>query len=794
MSIGDHEGTSRRPRILHLEDDQLDADLVAEFLRTAGLECDITRVWSREDYEVAIGSRSFDLILADYQLPSFDGVAALTIARQLGDDVPFIYVSGALGEELAVEAMRRGATDYVVKQRLDRLPVVVRRAIEEERERFRRRRAEAALQLTEERYRTIVETTPECVKLVAKDGAIMHMNDAGMRMVGAGSNADVVGRNVYDLIAPTDRERFKEFNERICAGERGTLEFDIISLDGVRRHMETQATPFRHDDGTFVQLSVTRDITDRVRADRKLRESEARFRELADNIPTLCWTADADGNIYWYNRRWYEYTGTTAEQVKGWGWQSVHAAEVLPDVLKHWKRSLETGEPFEMTFPLRAADGTLRPFLTRVEPIRDSAGTIVRWFGTNTDVSAQQKAEDALRTLNDTLEQRVVGAIAEREAANARLMDTQRLETLGQFTGGIAHDFNNLLTPIIGALDIVRQRLVGDERSVRLVQGALQAADRAKTLVQRLLAFSRRQVLDPQSVDVRCLVKDMLELLSRSAGDGIEIKIADTADKLPPARVDRTQLELALLNLVVNARDAMPDGGSITVDIRREAVGAGHPSGLRYGDYIRLAVIDTGVGMDDATLRRAIEPFYSTKGIGKGTGLGLSMVHGLAAQSGGTLLLSSDQGAGTRAEIWLPVASGPIDEQVVEPNGDGTAAKRAAPVKVLVVDDEALVRMATVDMLLDLGHEVMEASSGAAALDMLEHDGSTELVITDYLMPAMNGMQLAAEIKRRRPALPIVLATGYANLAGSEMADLPLIAKPFRQSEISALIAKLTGR
>ncbi|WP_170149534.1 response regulator [Rhodoplanes roseus] len=663
----DHTALARDVRILHLEDDALDAGLVREFLRASGLPSRIDRVWTRDSFTEALVAGGYDIVLADHQLPDFDGVSALAIARDRAPGLPFIFVSGAFGEELAVEAMRHGATDYVVKQRLERLPVVVRRALAEAGERAERQRAEAAL-----------------------------------------------------------------------------------------------------------------------------RQSEEQFRTLADNIDQFAWMADASGAIYWYNKRWFDYTGTTFDEMRGWGWRSVHHPDHLERVEREFRRCVESGSVWEDTFPLRGRDGGYCWFLSRARPITDANGRIVRWFGTNTDVTAQREVDATLRRLNESLEQRVVAAITEREAMLAKLHESQKLETIGHLTGGFAHDFNNLLTPILGNLDLLRRRLSENDRSQRLIASALQGAERAKTLVQRLLAFARRQVLEARPVDVAKLVDGMADFTARSIGPQISLAIEAQAG-LPAARVDPTQLELAILNLAVNSRDAMPDGGRLTIAVDLQTVGPGHHSGLRHGEFVRVSVTDTGTGMDPATLARAIEPFYSTKGIGKGTGLGLSMVHGLAAQSGGTLLMSSTPGAGTRAEIWLPVANEQADSHDPTPH----EPMRGDPVTILLVDDEQLVRATTASMLSDLGHCVIEAGSGAQALDCLGRltDGSRpDLVITDYLMPAMNGAELAREIRARHPNLPILLATGYASLTGNAMADLPLLPKPFQQAELAATIERLMQR
>ncbi|QAY75496.1 response regulator [Sphingosinicella sp. BN140058] len=655
----------RKVRVLHLEDSSIDADLVCEYLRLEGAECEIDRVWSREDFSAALANHCYDLILADHRLPAFDGESALEIAVEKAPETPFIFVSGTLGEEVAVEALKRGATDFVVKQRLGRLSEVVERALAEASERRERRRAEAAL-----------------------------------------------------------------------------------------------------------------------------RESEANFATLVDALPQLCWMANPAGDTIWYNQRWYEYTGTTPEEMAALGRERVHHPDHLPEVLRQWRCSLAAGEPFEMTIPLLGADGDYRPFLTRAVPVRGEGAAIVRWLGTCTDVSAQVAAEAELKRLNDSLESRVVEAISEREAAFSHLAEMQKMETMGQLTGGVAHDFNNLLTPIVGGLDVLRRRLDGDTRSERLLSGALEAAERAKILVQRLLAFARRQVLESRPVDVVRLVGGLRDMIGRSIGPQIRVEV-EADDDLPAARVDPNQLELALLNLAVNARDAMPDGGILTVSITAEAVGPGHPNGLRYGTYVRIGVRDTGSGMDEVTLKRAIEPFYSTKGIGKGTGLGLSMVHGLAAQSGGALLLDSVLGEGTNAELWLPAAATAADAEQEE---DNAAIADTPAATILLVDDEDLVRSGTAEMLADLGHRVIEARSAGEALELLRSGVTADLVITDYLMPGMNGAELATAIRNRLPGVPILLATGYANLAGHQMADLPLLTKPFRQKEVAARLAELLPR
>jgi signal transduction histidine kinase len=397
---------------------------------------------------------------------------------------------------------------------------------------------------------------------------------------------------------------------------------------------------------------------------------------------------------------------------------------------------------------------------------------------------AERTAE--LAEANAELEQRVEERTREREAALAQVHEMQKLESLGQLTGGVAHDFNNLLMVVLGNLQLLRKRLPDDPRLLRLVDGAMQGADRGATLTKRMLAFARRQELRPETVEVRRLVGGMEEMLKRTLGPTIRIA-TEFRPELPPIRVDPSQLELALLNLALNARDAMLHGGGLVIGAycAREADG---PPGLLPGRYVCLYVSDTGDGMDEETLKRAAEPFFTTKGSGKGTGLGLSMVDGVAAQSGGAMRITSRKDVGTRVEIWLPI--GEAVSAVEAPAAGHATADEARSCRVLVVDDDPLLASSTAAMLEDLGHVVIEALSGARALDMLRLGAKVDVVLTDHAMPGMTGSELARQIRQHWPDLPVILATGYAELPNGEEPGLPRLAKPYLQSELAAQIAR----
>jgi PAS domain S-box-containing protein len=498
-----------------------------------------------------------------------------------------------------------------------------------------------------------------------------------------------------------------------------------------------------------------------------LRASEERYRTLYKKTPLPLHSLNEAGIIEHVSEAWLDLLGYNREEVIG----RPITDFMTEDAIRHrsqvvWPALLREGALKEAEYRLVTKSGTALDVLMSGRVERDAEGRFLYVLGGVVDVTARKRAEEALR-------------------------QAQKIEAVGHLTGGVAHDFNNLLAVVLGNLDLLRRKLPDDPKLSRLVDNAIQGAQRGAALTQRMLAFARRQDLTPEPVDLPDLVKGMTDLLQRSIGPMVRIETRFPLG-LPCAHVDANQLELALLNLVVNARDAMPEGGMITIAAQEQSLGLDHASGLAPGRYVCMSVTDTGHGMDEGTVARAMEPFFTTKGVGKGTGLGLSMVHGLAAQSGGRLVLKSRRGQGTTAEIWLPGVQAQ-DATSIEPGPGGeaiSAGPDTRPLTILVVDDDALVLQNTAAMLEDLGHRVLEAQSGREALDYLGRAHSVDLVITDQAMPGMTGVQLAKAIRRHWPQMPMILASGYAEISSDLPPKVSRLNKPFRQDGLARIVAE----
>ena len=648
-------------------------------------------------------------------------------------------------------------------------------------------------------------------------------------------------------------------------------------------------------------------IAERDRVSEALREQALEFGALADNIPILCWMSRADGHVYWCSRRWYDYTGAAPGALLGWGWTRAHDPSVLPEVLSRWNRSLASGEPFEMTFPLRRHDGTFRPFLTRMVPIRDEHGAIDRWFATNTDIAELRAAEQALRDLNATLEQQVAERTAERDQiwrastdllcvanhegyivslnpawsatlgwnavdmkarpfidfvhpddvdatlaaasglaegrpqptfenryrhrdgsyrwlswnavpnegkiyatvrdvtaikeqaqalahAEDALRQAQKMEAVGQLTGGVAHDFNNLLTIIRSSVDFLRRPNLPEERRIRYMDAMSDTVDRAAKLTGQLLAFARRQALLPEVFDVGGRLDDVADMLNSVTGARIRIR-TEQPEARCHVRADTSQFETALVNMAVNARDAMRGEGDLTIRVDRgRSLPAirGHAGAA--GPFVAISVIDAGCGIPPDHMSRIFEPFFTTKEVGKGTGLGLSQVIGFAKQSGGDVDVASEMGVGTAFTLYLPEADPPSEERPAHNSDD--AAPEARNLCVLVVEDNLDVGRFCTQILEDLGHSTVWAHNAEEALAEIERvPFRFEAVFSDVVMPGMGGIALAKQLQAEHPDLPVILTSGYSDvLARDDAHGFELVRKPYSAEQVAQAFRKIAQR
>ncbi|KQW22277.1 histidine kinase [Afipia sp. Root123D2] len=716
-------------------------------------------------------------------------------------------------------------------------------------------------------------------------------------------------------IHPEDRETTdKQFRDAVAGDVRDyNAQYRIIRpSDGQVRWISVKSVIERDVNGAAIRLvGAHSDVTEQVMAERALRQSEEAFRTLAEAVPHHVWTATPAGSLNWFNRRVYEYAGAAFGELDGDGWSKVVHPDNISAAVAAWSHAVSTGNPYEIEFRLRRADGAFRWFLSRAVPARDEYGNIVRWMGTNTDVHDHKLISAELARLNETLAERVLEKTRERDriwnvsqdllvvastdgivhavnpawtrtlgwseadllnrtadwlqhpndvprtrielahlargrttvrfesraqhkdgsyrwlswtavpddgfiyavgrdvtaekvaeerlkAAEEALRQSQKMEAVGQLTGGIAHDFNNLLTGIVGSLDLMQTRFAqGRTNGIsRYIEAAMASANRAAALTHRLLAFARRQPLVPKSVDASQLMASLEDLLRRTIGEGIDLEVV-AAENLWPILCDPNQLENALLNLTINARDAMPNGGKLTIALSNawlDDVPAANPP-LPEGDYICINVSDTGTGMSSEVAARAFDPFFTTKPIGQGTGLGLSMIYGFARQSNGHVMIDSKWGEGTSVRLYLPRLHGEVGG--VEPDTPQDADSRnAAGEVVLVVEDEPVVRGVILEMLSDQGYRTIEATDGPSALQILRDRAQrVDLLVTDIGLPGMNGRQLADFAREVRPDLSILFTTGYAADAASAKGFLKpgmrMITKPFDLDNLSRMIGEM---
>ncbi len=627
----------------------------------------------------------------------------------------------------------------------------------------------------EDRYRILVEAvTDYAIYMLDPSGIVTSWNAGAERFKGY-SPIEIIGQHFSRFYTDEDRESGLPARALEISAREGKFESEgwRVRRDGTRFWAHVVIDPIREPSGKLTGFAkVTRDLTERKKAEEELRKSQEQFQRLVQGVTDYAiYMLDPEGIITSWNSGAERIKGYSADEIIGKHFSQFYTPE-----------DRERGSP-ESALETAAREGRseregwrLRKDATRfwshvvIDAIRGEDGTILGFAKITRDITERKKAQESL------------------DQAREALFHSQKMDAIGKLTGGVAHDFNNLLMAVLSSLALLRKRMPGDPQLLRLLDNAVLGAQRGASLTQRMLAFARRQQLDQKPVDLISLIQGMKELLERSLGSRATIETKFPLS-LNQVMVDESQIELALLNLCVNARDAMPDSGTILISAREESVVQGADTGLAPGQYVCLSITDSGEGMDEETLARATEPFFTTKGVGKGTGLGLSMVHGMTEQMGGRLVLKSSKAAGTTAEMWLPMATATSD-LAHEQDVPVQQTTEAAPLRILAVDDDALVLLNTAAMLEELGHSVEEAHSAAAALDLLKEQ-PFDLVITDHAMPKMTGLQLSDAIKDKWPNIAVIIATGYAELPGAR--EMKILSKPFTEHELASAIASSTG-
>jgi PAS domain S-box-containing protein len=755
-------------RILILEDVPMDAELVEYELGRASIPFQSRRVDSRESFLRELDEFHPDLILSDYTLPRFDGMTALSLARERVPSIPFLIVTGSVNEETAVGCMKAGATDYLLKSNLARIGPAIEAALERERAHAEKTQAEAALAASERRFRSLVQNSSDLVIIVAPDGTILYASDSAERIVGY-SPRSLVGSSLLEYLEEPDvgpvRGLLQSNGKSAVAGP---IEFTLRRADGSPVWLEAVGTNLLTDATIRGIVLNARDVSERKRADRALRESEERYRDLFDNASDLVCMAAPDGSLLYVNKAWQEGTGYSEDEIG-----RLHLLDLVHlDSRAHYTAVLErvlAGDRLdhvELVFvPKAGVPITVEGNLSCT--FKDGEPSVVR--GIYRDVTERKRVEEHLRR-------------------------AERMQAAGKLAGGVAHEVNNMMTGVIGFSEFLLRSLEDDDPRRSDVEEVIKAGTRAADVTRQLLAFTRQQFLRPQVVSINAIVVDMQKMLRRSLGEDnlLELGLSPEAGQV---RADRGQLEQVLINLVLNARDAITEHGRVTVETASvvwDSAYAQRHDGVEIplGRYVLLAVSDTGCGMAPDVQARIFEPFFTTKPIGQGTGLGLSTVYGIVKQSGGFVWVYSEPGEGSVFKVYLPEASAPSAAGL-------TPAPPAMPLTgsetILVIEDEEIVRRLALRGLRDQGYTVLEARTGVEALEYIrQHPGTIDLVISDVVMPEMGGRELGHNLAMFDPELPILYMSGYTGddvvQRGLLDAGAPFQQKPFTPGALAAKV------
>ena len=767
-------------RILHLEDDARDAELVQGVLESGGIACDVTRVDTRDDYAAALAGGAHDLILADFSLPSFDGMSALRLAVEKRPELPFIFVSGTLGEEVAIEAVKIGATDYVLKERLSRIVSSVRRALREARERAERKQAVEQLRLSEaflaEAQRISLTGSWAWVLSSGK----VTWSEQQFRMLGFQPGAAEPSVELFlTALHPDDRERVRrELEEATRARRPYEINYRIVLPEGTR-YLSSVGRPVPGADGAIDEyIGTTTDVTERVRAQAALlaRQEMLDLAQKAARAVAFEWKNGAgEGENRWSPELEAMY-GLCAGSCDGSfeAWKKLVHPEDWPAVEQAIEHARLSGE-FSAEYRVSHAEHPVRWLQARGRMFFDDAGSPARMVGFVQDATQRKQAEEELR------------------AMERRLRRAEHLESMGTLAGGIAHDFNNILGAILGYGEMALRDAAPGTRLRRDLDHILAAGERGRALVDRVLAFSQSGVGEREPVHVEEVVREALDLLAGGLPPNVRVELELHAGRAAMLG-DPTQVHQVVMNLATNALQAMPKGGVLRVSLnceRFDAPRAAAIGSLSAGEYLVLRVSDTGTGIHDEVLERMFDPFFTTKEVGVGSGLGLSLVHGIANAVGGAIDVATELGRGSTFTVYLPrsgdarargaAESGPL------PRGDGQ--------RVLIVDDEEpLVRLAA-ETLEELGYAPVGFTSSLSALrEFGANPQRFDAILTDERMPGITGSTIIGEVRRMNPSIPILLMSGYVGAATAlrarELGANDVLKKPLLARELATSLAR----
>ena len=769
---------SPRPlRLLIVDDDSADLELCLRNLKKSDLAFEAITATTRADFIRELREKDVDIVLSDYRMNGWTGVDAVSIVEKIRPRTPLILLSGTLGDELAVDCIKSGITDYVLKHQMARLPVAIRRAQEEKELREAEIAAVRALKESEERYRTLVENAPEAIVVIdGESGKFVDCNENALSLFGL-TRAELLRRGPADLSPaqqPDGQSSAVAARRNIgfaVAGQIPVFEWLHYDAHGAEIPCEIHLVRLPSQERCLIRGSVV-NISERKRAETALRQSEARYRGLVNN---------STYGIYWVSDqgRLLDANPALAHML---GYNSV--AELL--TIGHSRDLYADPEDREKIYAEYLLNGRVH---ATVDWKRKNSNLItVRLNGWQ--ATDPEHGKLCLEV--------IVEDVTEHIALEKQLVQAQKFEAIGQLAGGIAHDFNNMIGAILGWADMGLEETPSSPRLHRYFDKVRQQAARAAALTRQLLAFARRQILEPRNIDMNQAVIETVSLLEKVIGSNISVE-ANLAPDLAVVRADPVQVEQVLMNLCINARDAMPNGGSLSVDTSNVTVDEefcvlqplAHP-----GKYIMLAVTDTGMGMEPATLDRIFEPFFTTKEMGKGTGLGLATVYGIVRQHGGFLHVISQPGAGSTFRVYLPVST------VIEARSsavDDTKPVDGGSETILVAEDHEGLRQLAYETLANLGYSVLLAADGEGALEEFRaHRDKINLALLDVVLPKLSGPEIYARISAEKPDLPVVFATGYspdiALLQKVQEKGLPVLQKPYSPRDLARKIRESLDR